>query len=71
MNDRTLRMVRLYVKEALHRWEPRIVVDAILTEPDPIRGLVTISILYHAKGLHDRRSLVYPFYLTPPGEEEA
>ncbi|NET08769.1 MAG: GPW/gp25 family protein [Merismopedia sp. SIO2A8] len=65
MNSQTLLMIRLCVEEALKKWEPRIILDAVETEPDPHRGLVTIVIRYHPKNSHDRRSLVYPFYLIP------
>ncbi len=65
LNTNTLLLLRLYVEEALIAWEPRIQLDEILTEADPIRGRVDIMIRYHPKGTHDRRSLVYPFYIRP------
>jgi phage baseplate assembly protein W len=67
MNTHTLFLIRLYIQEALEMWEPRIVIDGIYTEPDPLRGRVDITIRYHPKDSHDSRSLVYPFYLLPPG----
>jgi hypothetical protein len=67
MNTQTLLLIRLYIQEALEMWEPRIVLDGIYTEPDPLRGRVDITIQYHPKGTHDSRSLVYPFFLLPPG----
>ncbi len=66
MNTQTLLLIRLYVEEALTMWEPRIVVDAVRTEADPVRGRVDITIDYHPKDSHDYRSLVYPFYLQSP-----
>ena len=68
LNTETLLLIRLYVQEALEMWEPRIVVDRVMTEADPIRGRVDITINYHPKDTHDSRSLVYPFYLEPEGE---
>lgn len=68
LNTETLLLIRLYVQEALEMWEPRIVVDGVMTEADPIRGRVDITINYHPKDTHDSRSLVYPFYLEPEGE---
>ncbi|MDX2228499.1 MAG: GPW/gp25 family protein [Leptolyngbyaceae cyanobacterium bins.349] len=65
LNTNTLLLLRLYVEEALAAWEPRIELDEILTDPDPVRGRVDITIIYHPKGSHDSRSLVYPFYLLP------
>jgi uncharacterized protein len=63
MNTQTLLLARLYTQEALEKWEPRIVVDGVYAEPDPVRGRVDIRIEYHPKDSHEDRSLVYPFYL--------
>ncbi|HEY9607680.1 MAG TPA: GPW/gp25 family protein [Allocoleopsis sp.] len=71
MNIQTLLLIRLYVEEALEMWEPRIVLDAVRTDPDPVRGRVNITIEYHPKDSHDTRSLVYPFYLLPQAESLA
>lgn len=69
MNTQTLLLIRLYVEEALEMWEPRIELDEVRTDPDPVRGRVDIIIDYHPTESHDSRSLVYPFYLLPGGEE--
>ncbi|MDB9494072.1 GPW/gp25 family protein [Spirulina major CS-329] len=66
MNSQTLLLTRLYVEEAIRQWEPRIELDGVFTQPDPVRGRLDIIIQYHFKDTHDSRSLVYPFYLTPP-----
>lgn len=71
MNTRVLLLIRLYVKEALEIWEPRIIVQDVVTEPDPIRGRVDIEIIYQVKDSLDLRSMVYPFYLQPVEDEEA
>ena len=68
LNPRTLMMVRLCVEEALELWEPRIVVHDILTIPNPLNGRVDIEIQYQPKDSYDSRSMVFPFYLLPPGE---
>jgi uncharacterized protein len=65
MNTQTLLLARIYTQEALERWEPRIVIDGIHAEPDPVSGRLDIVINYHPKETHEQRSLVYPFYLTP------
>jgi len=65
LETRTLLLVRLYVEEALTTWEPRIDLEGVYTEPNPIQGQVRITIAYRPKGSHDLRSLVYPFYLMP------
>jgi uncharacterized protein len=69
MNSQTLLLIRLYVEEALDKWEPRIIIDEITTEPDPSRGRVDIGIFYTPKDSPDPQSLVYPFYLVPAAEE--
>jgi hypothetical protein len=68
MNTQTLLLIRLYVEEALETWEPRIILNSILTSPDPKTGTVEIIITYTPKDTYDMRSMVFPFYLLPPGE---
>jgi uncharacterized protein len=68
MNTQTLLLIRLYVEEALETWEPRIILNSILTSPDPKTGTVEIVITYTPKDTYDMRSMVFPFYLLPPGE---
>jgi uncharacterized protein len=68
MNTNTLLMIRLYVEEALGIWEPRIIINSILTIPGPIKGLVEIEIMYTPKDEYEMRSMVYPFYLQSFGE---
>jgi uncharacterized protein len=68
MNTKTLLMIRLYVEEALEMWEPRIIINKIVTSPDPTIGLVEIGILYTPKDSYDTRSMVYPFHLQSFGE---
>lgn len=63
LNTQTLLLIRLYVREALEMWEPRIIIEEIRTDPDPIRGRVDIVIDYRPKETYEPRSLVYPFYL--------
>lgn len=69
LNTHTLLLLRLYVEEALEAWEPRIEIDEILTDPDPVKGRVDILIRYHPMENYDSRSLVYPFYLLPADSE--
>jgi uncharacterized protein len=68
MNTQTLLLIRLYVEEALETWEPRIILNQVLTIPNLKTGLVEIEISYTPKVSHDIRSMVFPFYLLPPGE---
>ena len=68
MNTDTLLRIRIYVLEALEVWESRIIVDEVLTEPDPVRGKVDIMINYRLKDYADIHSFVYPFYLLAAEE---
>ena len=68
MNVQTLLLIRLYIEEALELWEPRIILRDVRTDPDPMHGRVDIEIIYQPKDSYDIRSLVFPFYLLPPGE---
>jgi len=63
MSTQTLMLIRIFVQEALEQWEPRIILEGVLTDPDPAKGLVDITINYRLQDSYDRRSLVYPFYL--------
>lgn len=68
MNTKTLLLLRLHVQEALEMWEPRIILDEVRTDPDPVRGCVNLILKYRLKNSHDIHSMVYPFYLTPSQE---
>jgi phage baseplate assembly protein W len=65
LNPRTLFLIRLYVEEALQMWEPRINLEEIRLDPDPILGKVTINIFYRLKETYEPAMLVYPFYVVP------
>ena len=65
-NSYTAARARRYVEEALGMWEPRINVVKIEVFPDPQEtNRLMIEIEYEVKANHDRRSLVYPYYLIP------
>ncbi len=64
LNKDTLLRVRLYILEALQKWEPRIDIDEVRADPDAISGRVNIIINYRLKSRPDPYSLVYPFYLV-------
>jgi phage baseplate assembly protein W len=64
LNNNTLLLIRLHVQEALTAWEPRIILQDVLTDPDPIQGKIDIIIQYRLKQYPDLFSFVYPFYLT-------
>ena len=69
MNTDTLLQIRLYVREALEKWEPRILLDRVITDADPVRGRVDIIITYRLKNYQDIHNFVYPFYLLTEEEE--
>ena len=62
----TMMQARRYVEEALGMWEPRITVIDVEVERHPEKsGALLINIVYEVKSIHDKRSLVHPFYLIP------
>lgn len=69
MNSETLMLMRIYVQEALEMWEPRIILDRVLAEPDSSEGRVNILISYFLQESHEQRSIVYPFYLQQESED--
>ena len=68
-NVSTRSRIKQYVSEALRRWEPRIAVQSVHVRADAsLDGAIVVEINYLIKATHDRRSIVYPFFLA--GEEE-
>jgi uncharacterized protein len=65
MNIQTLLLAKFYTQNALEQWEPRIVVDGICAEADPVRSRIDIVIEYRPRDSYEKRSLVYPLYLIP------
>ncbi len=65
-NGQTAAQARRFVEEALGMWEPRIRVTEVNVKPHARQeNCMVVEILYQVKATHDRRSLVYPFYLIP------
>lgn len=57
------------VRIALEQWEPRIVVLNVgVSFARADQGLLLIDITYRAKGINDRRNLVFPFFVVPSNE---
>lgn len=67
INQETLFLAQHYVEEALKMWEPRIELTLVEVAWDRQTddGLLLITLDYVIKSTHDRRTLVYPFYLIP------
>lgn len=58
-------MMQQYVEEALGWWEPRIEVLNVDVTADPEdRSRIIVNIIYKVKATSDKRTLVYPFYLS-------
>jgi hypothetical protein len=65
-NSVTAAQARRYVEEAIGMWEPRVRLANVAVRPDADdHARLLISVDYEIKATHDRRSLVYPFYLIP------
>ena len=67
----TVATIEVDIREALDRWEPRIVVQEV--EFDLTRvgdGQLLINIGYRLRATNHKRNLVYPFYVIPDEETE-
>ncbi len=64
MNTPTIAMIERMVREALVYNEPRIVVEALLSTPDPESGVLLISIDYTIIRTNTRYNYVFPFYMN-------
>lgn len=52
------------VERAIIKWEPRIRVDEVHTEVDPVEaGLVHINVVYTIRATNTRNNFVFPFYV--------
>jgi phage baseplate assembly protein W len=68
-NATTAGLLAYAVREALARWEPRIDLDDVNVQPDPLEdNRLLINIRYRVKATNDEVNLVYPFYLIPTEE---
>src|SRR5689334_10323037 len=52
------------IKIAILYFEPRIILDDVTLEPDPLEGLILIKLSYTVAQTNTRFNFVYPFYLT-------
>lgn len=63
-NAETAALAARYVREALMRWEPRIILQELIVTPGGSElGELFIQLRYEVKGQHDPRSMVFPYYL--------
>jgi phage baseplate assembly protein W len=67
----TVGRMELAIREALDRWEPRVIVDTVEFGLDEVAdGRLIIDIGYHVRATNTMRNLVYPFYVIPAEELE-
>ena len=67
----TVGRMELAIRDALDRWEPRIVVEAVEFGLDEVaEGRLIIDIGYRVRATSTMRNLVYPFYVIPAEEFE-
>lgn len=66
-NDATTAgLAAYYVEQALGMWEPRIQVQNVTAQPDPLdASRLLIEVRYQVKATYDSRALVFPFYRIP------
>lgn len=69
LNAATHALLAEYVDQALKRWEPRIELQQVNVEADRARdGVLLCTLEYTIKATHDRRSIVYPFFILDESE---
>jgi len=65
LNTETLALARRFVEDALKMWEPRITLLDVQIVADNLRACLLIALEFEVKTTHDRRTLVYPYYVIP------
>lgn len=70
-NDLTAARAEVYCEEAIYKYEPRVekVVSRAVTNPDQPNRL-DVRIEYVIRDKHEKKNLVYPFYLRSEEENE-
>ena len=59
-----LRLLERTVQDAVTNWEPRVDVDQVVAEADPIDQFrVVVSISYTVRQTNTSNNLVFPYYL--------
>jgi uncharacterized protein len=67
----TVGRMELAIRDALDRWEPRVVVETVEFNLDEVAdGRLIIDIGYRVRVTNTMRNLVYPFYVIPAEELE-
>jgi uncharacterized protein len=69
-NGMTAAMAEVYCEEAIYKYEPRIEKVVCRAGPNPDEpNRLDVRIEYVIAGKHDKRNLVFPFYLKNEDEE--
>jgi uncharacterized protein len=59
-----LRLLERTVQDAVINWEPRVDVDQVTAEADPVEAFkVVVSITYTVRQTNTTNNLVFPYYL--------
>ncbi len=67
----TVARMETEIRDALDRWEPRVVVEAVDFDLSGVgEGRLMIDITYRVRVTNTLRNLVYPFYVIPAEELE-
>jgi phage baseplate assembly protein W len=67
----TVGRMELAIRDALDRWEPRVIVETVEFNLDEVAdGRLIIDIGYRIRATNTQRNLVYPFYVIPAEELE-
>ncbi len=64
MNPPNIAMIEKIVSEALAYNEPRIIVQSLVSTPNPDAGLLEINIEYSIITTNTRYNYVFPFYIN-------
>ncbi len=71
IDAKTVGRMELAIRDALDRWEPRVVVETVEFNLDEVAdGRLIIDIGYRIRVTNTIRNLVYPFYVIPAEELE-
>jgi uncharacterized protein len=67
----TVGKMELAIRDALDRWEPRVIVETVEFDLSAVgEGRLIIDIGYRVRVTNTIRNLVYPFYVIPAEELE-
>ncbi|MCR5435639.1 MAG: GPW/gp25 family protein [Treponema sp.] len=63
-SSKVISLAEHYIKEAIVKWEPRVILKKVTGERDYLnQGLINIKIDYEVRSVNTFFNMVYPFYL--------